>query len=77
MIDANYFIENFCRDLCDTIDKYGRGWIQAIDSRGDIIDSLQFWELDNDIISEDQSNEILDAYSNFIKTLDKVYNEIK
>lgn len=77
MIDANYFKENFTRTVADSIDKYGRGWQDVTVVQGDIIDSLEFFELDNDMITPEQSNRILQAFTHFIQVLDNVYNEIK
>lgn len=77
MIDANYFKEIFTRNIANSIDKYGRGWQDVTVVQGDIIDSLDFFELDNDVISPEQYNRILLAFTSFIQTLDNVYNEIK
>lgn len=77
MINAKYFKENFCRTIADTLDKYGRGWQDITTVRGDIIDSLDFFELDNGIISSEQYDRILLAFTSFVQTLDNIYNEIK
>jgi len=77
MINADYFKENFTRTVADSLDKYGRGWQDATVVRGDIIDSLELFEVDADMITPEQSDRILETFANFIRTLDNVYNEIK
>lgn len=76
MLTPEYIKENICRDLCDTIDKYGRGWQKAIDCIGDIIDTTDFFE-DDGGIDKDQRDQITKAFRDFILTIDKVFDEIK
>lgn len=76
MLTPEYIKENICRDLCDTIDKYGREWQKAIDCIGDIIDTTDFFE-DDGGIDKDQRDQITKAFRDFILTIDKVFDEIK
>lgn len=61
MLTKEYLKENICREICDTIDKYGRGWQNK----------------HNACIDIDQENTLLTSFINFITTIDNVFNEIK
>ena len=76
MLTPEYIKENICRDICDIVDKYGRGWQKAVDCIGDIIDTTNFFE-ENGGLDEDQNYQIQTAFKDFITTLDIVFNEIK
>lgn len=76
MLTKEYIKENICRDICDTLDKYGRDWQDAVVCNGDIIDICDFFEEDGGL-TDVQANAIRVAFKGFMLTLDKVFNEIK
>ena len=76
MLTKEYLKENICREICDTIDKYGRGWQNKHNACIDMEQALGYLS-DADMIDIDQENTLLTSFINFITIIDNVFNEIK
>ena len=70
------FKELICRDIADSIDRYGRGWNEATNIWRDFKDSLDDFS-DIDIITLEQEKSLLDAFYKFIHAIDKVFDEVE